>query len=256
MWLAHRNPASLLMQMLRVSASIHLLIKTVGVSLKIMLKHFSLALGLSVVCGLLPGNYLEVSAQEASLSDLTAALQNAICLNDWTTAIHVTNQMIGQDSVSSSDRHSYLQLRRQFEAYRAAQTVFDRSTHPQCQAVLQAANTPVVSTPNSGLNWDHATQGISQTPASNRPTATQTSVSRTVVEEEACYEIPEGDREVASGSISSRWGYDIIQEGRSNDFYLVYWPQNDCTAVEQTRTYTTQNEAYRAFRTWADEQAY
>lgn len=244
--------------MLRVSASIHLLIKTIGVSLEIMWKHFSLALGLSVVCGLLPGNCVGVSAQEASLSDLTAALQNSICLNDWTTAIHVTNQMIGQDSVSSSDRHSYLQLRRQFEAYRAAQTVFDRSTHPQCQAVLQAANTPVVSTPNSGLNWDHATQGISQTPVSSRPTATQTSVSRTVAEEAAveCYEMREGDREVASGSISSRWGYDIIQQGTGNRFYVIYWPQNDCSQVGRRSIHSTQNEAYREFRNWADRQAY
>ncbi|MBD1910846.1 MULTISPECIES: hypothetical protein [unclassified Leptolyngbya] len=225
-----------------------------------MLKHFSLALGLSVVCGLLPGNFVRVSAQNLSLSDLTTALQTSVCLNDWTTAIRLTSQIIGQDSVSSSDRQSYLQLRRQFEAYRAAQTVFDRSGHTQCQTLLAVANTPeVAATSNSELNWDRAAQSLSQSNASPGYMATANSTTRAAVAQESaaeCYTISEGDREVASGSISSRWGYDIIQEDRSNDFYLVYWPQNDCTAIRRTDTYPTQNEAYRAFRTWADDQAY
>lgn len=71
-----------------------------------------------------------------------------------------------------------------------------------------------------------------------------------------CRDIPEGDREVGSGSVGSRWTYEIFQRGRNNQFYVLFWRQNDCTEVFETRIYGTQNDAYQEFRRIAEEQAY
>jgi len=83
---------------------------------------------------------------------------------------------------------------------------------------------------------------------------TQTMVAQTT--ERDCYAIPSGDREVASGSVSSRWTYLIIQQGRGNRFYVAYWPQTDCSRISRTSIHSTQNDAYQEFRRRAEEQAY
>jgi hypothetical protein len=55
-----------------------------------------------------------------------------------------------------------------------------------------------------------------------------------------------GDRRVASGSVSTRWIYWVLQNS-ARQYYVTYWAQHDCTQWQQTTTYATQREAYSAF---------
>jgi len=63
-----------------------------------------------------------------------------------------------------------------------------------------------------------------------------------------CREMPDDGQQVASGSISSRWTYQIFRQRGRNQFYVRYWPQNNCDQVVRTHTFATQREAYEYFR--------
>jgi len=68
----------------------------------------------------------------------------------------------------------------------------------------------------------------------------------TVASNATCPGMTTGDRRVASGSVSTRWVYWVLQNS-ARQYYVTYWAQHDCTQWRQTATYPTQREAYSAF---------
>lgn len=68
----------------------------------------------------------------------------------------------------------------------------------------------------------------------------------TVASNATCPGMTTGDRRVASGSVSTRWIYWLLQNS-ARQYYVTYWAQHDCTQWRQTATYPTQREAYSAF---------
>lgn len=192
-------------------------------------------------------------------------LQAAICQNDWGTAIQTLNHMMGDETLSASDRQRLLDLRHQLSDYQLHQTQFDFSASPQCQALVSQAPeatsaAPPASTP---IDWNRAAQSIQQrsrrqpTTTSSQPASQRTAAAPTAPQ--CPTPPPEGDREVASGSISSRWSYEIYQNGSNNQFYAQYWRQNDCSQVYRMPTLgelETQNEVYQNLRAYLEAQAY
>ena len=68
----------------------------------------------------------------------------------------------------------------------------------------------------------------------------------TVASNPTCPGMTTGDRRVASGSVSTRWIYWVLQNS-ARRYYVTYWAQHDCTQSQQTTAYATQREAYSAF---------
>lgn len=81
-----------------------------------------------------------------------------------------------------------------------------------------------------------------------RPSATASLavIVGAVASNPTCPGMNTGDRRVASGSVSTRWIYWVLQNP-SRQYYVTYWPQHDCTQSRQTTAYATQSEAYSAF---------
>lgn len=237
-------------------------------SIRLVLPHILGAGGIALL-GWIPLGAIALQAQTLN-APLSTALQTAICQNDWGTATQTVSRMMGDAGLSAGDRQRLLELRQQFSDYQLHQTRFDWSASPECQAALSqtappAANSPVAT---NSLNWERAAQSLGQTArpvsGSQRPSSTQSSAGWQVSETPAspsnqrtdCQFPSVGDREVASGSISSRWDYEIFQVGNRNLFYTRYWPQNDCDAMRVTGDHPTQQDAYDAFRDIADRAAF
>jgi len=226
------------------------------------------ALGVALL-GWFPMGAIALQAQTLN-APLSAVLQTAICQNDWGTATQTVSRMMGDAGLSVGDRQRLLELRQQFSDYQLHQTSFDWSASPDCQAALSQTTTPAAEpqVATSSLNWERAAQSLGQTArpvsGSQRPSSSQASAGWQVSETPAqpsnqranCQFPSVGDREVASGSISSRWTYEIFQVGTRNQFYTRYWPQNDCDAMRTTLDYPTQQGAYDAFRDIADRAAF
>lgn len=120
-------------------------------------------------------------AESASVTTLRVNIQNAVCLNDWDTAVQQTSYLIGSREISSAERNQLIGTRRQFEGYRNSRTVIDTANDPNCQTTLAAqtqtpANrtpvnqTPVAVQPQSSLNWESGVASTNrQSGSSNRP---------------------------------------------------------------------------------------
>ncbi|GAB4434773.1 MAG: hypothetical protein D6742_11030 [Cyanobacteria bacterium J069] len=195
--------------------------------------------------------------QTVSPEAAQAALQQSVCLNDWHQAIYAVNLLIGSSSTSPAMREQWVRYRRQLQDYQTLRTTFDMSHSAECAAAIAqarqaAAAQPAV--PARPLDWDRATAGFRQSPAiaqsrsqvttpaaSGRSTASRNSAN--------CGDLMNpgsSERRVATGSVSSRWNYAIFQES-SNQYYLRHWEQADCNRQGTTRSYSTQQDAYRAF---------
>jgi hypothetical protein len=220
--------------------------------------QFVLAGGLSV-CGMLFSGSSFTQAQPLSPTQLAESLQEAVCLNDWDSAIWATNQLIGHSDLTSDNRQYFINLRQQYQHYNSAHATFDFSGEPACQDTLthqaQATETqPQAQTTSAPLDWNRAAQNLSGRPS--RSTTTRATGSPTASASQNCPEPPASDREVASGSISSRWTYEMYQVGGSTLFYARYWPQNDCEAVRQTSRHATQNDVHEEIRWHTDRNAF
>ncbi|MEO1147860.1 MAG: hypothetical protein AAFY26_19950 [Cyanobacteria bacterium J06638_22] len=215
--------------------------------------------GLSV-CGMLFSGSSLTQAQTFSPTQLAESLQEAICLNDWESAIWATNQLIGHSDITPDGRQHFMNLRRQYQDYNSANAAFDFSGETTCQDMLtrqaQATETQPQTQPTSApLDWSRATQNLSgRSSSSTTMRVTDSSTASASQAAMNCPEPPAGDREVASGSISSRWTYEIYQVGSSTSFYGRYWPQNDCEAIRQTSRHPTQSDVHDAMR-WSIERA-
>ncbi|MEO1211402.1 MAG: hypothetical protein AAFX78_17910 [Cyanobacteria bacterium J06638_20] len=224
-----------------------------------MLKlRFILAGGLSV-CGILFSGSSLTQAQTLSPTQLAESLQEAVCLNDWDSAIWATNQLIGHSDITPDSRQHFMNLRRQYQDYNSANATFDFSGEPACQDMLtrqaQATETqPQPQATSAPLDWNRAAQNLSGRPSSST-TARATGASRNSASQN-CPEPPAGDREVASGSISSRWTYEIYQIGGSNMFYGRFWPQNNCEDNDRTGRHSTQNAVHDEIRRRTERTAF
>lgn len=84
------------------------------------------------------------------------------------------------------------------------------------------------------------------TVAAARPSARLAVIVGAVASNPTCPGMNTDDRRVASGSVSTRWIYWVLQNP-ARQYYVAYWPQHDCTQSRRTTTYSTQREAYSAF---------
>ena len=224
--------------------------------------HLVLAGGLAACCGILFGGTSLVQAQAPDPTQLAASLQEAVCLSDWDSAIWATNQLIGHSEITSDSRQYFINLRQQYQEYNATNASFDFSGEAACQDVLtrqaqELETQPQLQATSVPLDWNRAAQTLSGRSSSSTTTRAANASTRSVSPSAVnCPEPPVGDREVASGSISSRWTYEMYQVGGSMLFYARYWPQNDCQAVRQTRRHSTQNDVHDEIRQRTERVAY
>lgn len=195
-------------------------------------------------------------AQAISPEMAQAALQQAICLNDWNQAIYAVNLLIGSPSTPPAMREQWVRYRRQLQEHQTLRSRFDQSNTPECAAAIaqaqQAAAAQQVAH-SQPLDWDRATAGFRQSPstAQTRPQSTPAASSRsnTAARSNTCADLMNpgsGERRVSTGSVSSRWNYAIFQES-SRRYYLRHWEQSDCNRQGETRRYSTEREAYLEF---------
>lgn len=214
------------------------------------------------ISGMLLSRGSLIQAQTLDITQLTAQLQEAVCLNEWASAIWATNQLIGHSETTPTRRQHFINLRQQYQEYNATNASFDFSGEPVCQPILahqaqEAAIPSQVAFTNTPLDWNHAAQTLSGQSSNIRSSRTSYSSSASVSHSDiSCPVARSGDREVASGSISSRWTYEIYQVDGRNLFYARYWPQNDCQDVSQTSRYETQDGAYESMRRRIENTAY
>ncbi len=79
------------------------------------------------------------STQNVLTQQLHAALQNAVCQNDWDNALRFVAPLIGQTDISSTYRERLVILRHQLEDWRAAGTAFDARS---CSSIAGGQGTP------------------------------------------------------------------------------------------------------------------
>ncbi|MBD2462670.1 hypothetical protein H6G89_16645 [Oscillatoria sp. FACHB-1407] len=72
-------------------------------------------------------------SQDVSVQQLYAALQGAVCRNDWNGALAVINPMLGSPDLTSDYRQQLLRFRYQLEDWRAARSVVENI--PNCSGV-------------------------------------------------------------------------------------------------------------------------
>lgn len=70
----------------------------------------------------------QVQPQDVSVQALYVSLRNAVCQNDWDSALQSIRPMIGSPNISPSYRQQLVALRHQLEDWRAAQAAFDSPT--------------------------------------------------------------------------------------------------------------------------------
>lgn len=80
---------------------------------------------------------LPALAQTAAIESLQAQLQTAICRNDWTQAIDLSNQLIGSEDLLPEDRDRLVNYRSQIQNWRASGARF--ANLPNCNRVDQLA---------------------------------------------------------------------------------------------------------------------
>ncbi|HIK54928.1 MAG TPA: hypothetical protein IGS37_07180 [Synechococcales cyanobacterium M55_K2018_004] len=200
------------------------------------------------------------------LQHLQATLQRTVCLSDWDGAIATLGQMLGSSELSPEYRERLLHTRRQFAEHRARNLTMNWESHPACAAAIAAipassTTGPQALNPERPLNWERAVAAVAilngreaasgATPpvAAASPWAASASpaaLPRVERPHDACQPELNGDRRVASGAVSNRWRYEIL-ESRSRLFYVRYWNQTDCEFIYQTNRHETQNAAYEEF---------
>lgn len=82
--------------------------------------------------------------QDVSIQALYANLRDAVCQNDWDTAIQTIRPMIGSPNVSPAYRQQLVALRHELEHWRAAQASFASSTCNGAIATAPEQINPVV----------------------------------------------------------------------------------------------------------------
>ncbi|NJL21443.1 MAG: hypothetical protein HC895_12445 [Leptolyngbyaceae cyanobacterium SM1_3_5] len=87
---------------------------------------------------------LPAFAQTPAIDALQTQLQTAICLNDWTQAIDLTNQIIGSDDLSPEDRNRLVSYRSQLQNWRATGARF--ANLPNCNSTDSAVAIAPLST--------------------------------------------------------------------------------------------------------------
>lgn len=191
-------------------------------------------------------------AQTASIDALRNATQQAVCLNEWNSAIQSVNQLMGLSDVTPAYREALLAYRRQLEGYRSSNARVDMRQQPGCQAAIAQAQTRTAPTSQSSrsMNWDMAIANISGQQSGStalvRPTGSRSARASTTQTSAACSSPTTRDRRVATGTISNRWQYEMF-EG-SSGFYIYYWQQHDCRSVSRFYgTYPTQSELREEF---------
>lgn len=194
-----------------------------------------------------------VFARTPSIAELHETVQNAVCLNDWNQAISAINRLIASDAASPAYREQMVALRQQLSDYRAQGTVITMNQQPQCTgATTPRPTAPVTHEFRRPLDWDAAIARFARsqatvptTVAGRRTPETFQERSRDINERQrVCSAVPQGYNRVASGSVSNRWRYDILQRGSS--FSGRYWLQEDCGSMGRTGGHRTQDDAYDA----------
>lgn len=81
---------------------------------------------------------LPATAQLAPTEQLRAAIQEAVCLNNWEEAIELTSSLMGRQEIDPVYRQQLLELRYDLIDHRNSQTVMDNTQTPQCRALFEA----------------------------------------------------------------------------------------------------------------------
>jgi len=107
----------------------------------------------SIALGLLPISTPPAQAQSTTIFDL----DQAICANNWSTAIRITGQLIAKDETTGEQRSSLLTLRRQLERYRTEGVlVSDVEACDRTDPYLLASNLPTTVQTGNPLGWERA----------------------------------------------------------------------------------------------------
>ena len=107
----------------------------------------------SLATSALPIGILPARAQSTTIFDL----DQAICANNWSTAISITGQLIAKDETTSEQRSSLLTLRRQLERYRTEGVlVSDVEACDRTDPYLLASNLPTTVQTGNSLGWERA----------------------------------------------------------------------------------------------------
>lgn len=86
------------------------------------------------------GFTLPAFAQAPAIDSLQIQLQAAICRNDWSQAIDLSNQLIGSDDLSSEDRNRLVNYRSRLQDWRATGARF--ANLPNCDSADSIAIAP------------------------------------------------------------------------------------------------------------------
>lgn len=100
-----------------------------------------------------------ISAGQAATKPLDPSLQASVCRNDWNQSIRAANQLIGNPTLSGTDRQQLIRFRHQLQDWRAAQARI--ANLPGCAGSPVAIDGPTVEfSASPPLNFEAAARSV------------------------------------------------------------------------------------------------